>query len=581
MRRGCSSRVAQDASEPTLEERWFYGVFSRSNPHEWIWSRDPVEPVWYWRSTGATVGKDERWCRPLSIWDVRRGLEGSRRVGCSFGSRTEYLMVDLDYKGMPSPYHPKAGNGEFLRLRRVLAHVGLMGLVLVRSGISGGLHLYLPLDRQLPSYWLARAVTYALTDAGFEITPGRLEIFPNLKPFVPSGKGFSRYAAHALPLQAGSVLFDQVMRESTRDLQTFRMRWESAAGEQNYERLTEAIDQAQNRHRAEKAAKRPPRRRIPQSILDRLAEGWTAGGQTNLLLGLAARVGSCGQGLSAPEALAEWMMQWARSAPGFSQWCGHRDQLRQRCNEWARSALRHEQAFVAMDAREDSIEDGPTYRQRQQATSRARIEAAVAYLQQAGGWPSGATARLRALLAVARGSVATYYKHKDLWHPVREAEKQSESTVTGSPNEGGGERAGFGFEAQQLSLPILIPLANPLPRVPRLARRRAGVGLQLELSLWTQGEQTEIPDRWDWICALAHAEGVFTTDPEDDEGDGGTVEDWDAPLVVSPPVSRSRSRSGSRHRSAKRATMVQLSLQDLYGSHENQMSQPIATASAV
>jgi hypothetical protein len=108
--------------------------------------------------------------------------------GCRFGRLTWFAVVDLDAGGR---YH---SHEQIKRLQKVLAGFGLGGSVIFQSSESGGYHLYIPFRSPVDSNALSFVLDVLLTDAGFKIERGHLEIFPNVKE---GSKGFGL----RLPLQ--------------------------------------------------------------------------------------------------------------------------------------------------------------------------------------------------------------------------------------------------------------------------------------------------------------------------------------------------------------------------------------------
>ena len=95
-------------------------------------------------------------------------------IGLRFGKFTRYAMLDIDAE---SPYHPDNDPSALPLIREALETIGVYRTILIRSSDSGGLHLYIPFDDELPSYGTAQAIKWCLSDHGFNLAPGALESF--------------------------------------------------------------------------------------------------------------------------------------------------------------------------------------------------------------------------------------------------------------------------------------------------------------------------------------------------------------------------------------------------------------------
>lgn len=148
--------------------------------------------------------------------------EGAYVYGVRFGKQTDYLMLDID---LGSLYHPHRDRLAISRLLAALEPLGLVETVAVTSSYSGGIHLYLPFQKAQETWAIAQVVSTLLAHAGFKLKPGQLELFPNPKPYSEAP---SLYAAHRLPLQAGSYLLNQDFQPIYGAQTTFVQRWQFA-----------------------------------------------------------------------------------------------------------------------------------------------------------------------------------------------------------------------------------------------------------------------------------------------------------------------------------------------------------------
>ena len=115
-------------------------------------------------------------------------------LGKRFGKLTNYLMVDVDVN---SPFHPR--NGGLKPILDAMEAIGLCRYLIVRSSLSGGLHIYFPLAEPVSSLGLASTAHAALTARGVKIVSGQCELFPNRK-------GIQRRTPRPSPTPSGRLL---------------------------------------------------------------------------------------------------------------------------------------------------------------------------------------------------------------------------------------------------------------------------------------------------------------------------------------------------------------------------------------
>jgi hypothetical protein len=334
-----------------------------------------------------------------------------------------------------------------------LEPMGLVRTVICTSSSSGGLHLYLPFAEAIPSWKVAMATTSVLENAGFAVTPGQIEVFPNAKAFAASPTLFN---GHRLPLQQGSYLLNRDLEPRFSDRQLFSQQWRQAAtANLCTEASVDTVIRQAKRHQYRVSTKA---QKFLNDLNAEIEVGWTDTGQTNHLLGrIAMRSYIFGHILYAPEplegeALIADIVRIAQGLPGFSDWCQHRDELNKKAKEWARSVENSHYYPYGGKAFEASTETThthePTWNERQSREARERIRTAVAEMLNEGVWPTSATARFRALKGHKIGS-DTLYHHKDLWHPDHLEDSPPEPTPPDA-----GESPSFG--ARDSFLPNLF-----------------------------------------------------------------------------------------------------------------------------
>jgi hypothetical protein len=111
--------------------------------------------------------------------------------GARSGTQTRFANLDIDTGSL---YHNELS---LLRLRQVLASVGLKKTKLYRSSESGGWHLYCFFSSWVDSAQVQQSLSAWLTNQSFLLGLGQLEVFP--QPVTPKSLGHGL----RLPLQRG------------------------------------------------------------------------------------------------------------------------------------------------------------------------------------------------------------------------------------------------------------------------------------------------------------------------------------------------------------------------------------------
>ncbi|MBW4579629.1 MAG: hypothetical protein KME42_08665 [Tildeniella nuda ZEHNDER 1965/U140] len=348
--------------------------------------------------------------------------EGAYLYGVRFGKQTHYLMLDIDHGSL---YHPHRDRFAIPRLLAALEPLGLVETVAVTSSYRGGLHLYLPFQTAQETWAIAQTVATLLANAGFKLKPGQLELFPNPKPFSEAP---SLYAAHRLPLQAGSYLLNSDWQPIYGEQTTFVQRWQFAQQRNTIDpRTLKRVLQQAKRQRYKLSGKAE---KFLHDLTTEVLTGWTDAGQTNYLLGRIAMreyiFGHVQRG-SEPltgEALVDAICEVARALPGFETYCSHQADLEQRAILYARSiqtsryypfGSKH-RAKTAPTPEAVSAPTPPNQNQQKSQAARDRICQAVTDLLTKHALPTAVTARKQAIRAYGIGN-PTLDKYKALWHP--------------------------------------------------------------------------------------------------------------------------------------------------------------------
>lgn len=277
-------------------------------------------------------------------------------IGVRFGQYTKHALVDLDRW---SSIHPYTSEEAYRRVKWALEDIGLIEDVTVRSSESEGLHLCYFFKEKVPTFKLACAMRWALEEAGFEIKPGQLELFPNTKQFKKHQKGkrreFSYYNGHRLPLQKGSYLLDKDFVPYSNKVEHFLHAAETSAQNNDVELLTSTFEDAEKwfkqkyRTYSKKGQGSDYQDWLNNSVRY-ISEGWSDNHQTNDLLLTIANVGVKAHGLEGEE-LAQFIQDTATAAPGYYPHCRHRHEIRKRCQDVARSAEKYWSAYPSRPRR--------------------------------------------------------------------------------------------------------------------------------------------------------------------------------------------------------------------------------------
>jgi hypothetical protein len=357
--------------------------------------------------------------------------QGGYLYGVRFGSQTQYCLLDID---RTSRFHPANDPQAVARITALLEPLGLVSPLLCTSSYSGGLHLYFPFQQPQSSWELAIAVATLLENAGFNLNPGQLELFPNPKPYIVEGNP-SLFNAHRLPMQIGSYLLDADLQQvyGGQDVFVERWNWAIARNDLNTTTLKRIIRQAKRkRYRISGKADK-----FINDLNAEIETGWTDHGQTNHILGRITMREYIfhhvihGSDPLKGDALVKEIVEVAEALPGYREWCNHQQEIEQRSEEWAR-CIENSHYFYYGDTKgkyrgkdqgvsaelEPAVNGLPSHKQQQSLAARERIRGAIASLLESNTLPSNATARYQVLTQTYGIGGGTLYRHKDLWHPL-------------------------------------------------------------------------------------------------------------------------------------------------------------------
>jgi hypothetical protein len=421
---------AHSSPKASSKHSRYFNAYCGLFPYRWEWISasipDPGNPKPQTSKQKARV-EWQTHVHPLPDEAIHKALSGRTLIGVSFASTTNYLLADLDRWSI---YHPHCNIIEFHRLLACLEEVGLVRPLIVRSSDSEGLHIYYPLPALVSSYYLSKTAQHALESAGFKLSSGQLELFPNAKRYDPDGK--TSFRAHRLPLLKGScLLHPETLEPYSNALPDFLCAWNLCSENQDSDQLITSIAETKERERANHRSRyqrgRSSQGKEGSNLYDLSHLRWSGAGQTNDLLGYATWHGYAFQGLRTEEALSSWVAQWARNAPGYEEFCDHKYEIERRCRDWARSIL--SRSYKPSRRREgmssESESDPPKppkplgmNNKERIESARSRIQRAMSELMESGSLPIGVEARLFTLQKLVGGSHGTYYRNRELWHPV-------------------------------------------------------------------------------------------------------------------------------------------------------------------
>jgi hypothetical protein len=367
--------------------------------------------------------------RPRILW--QRWQDPDTLIGVRFESQTRYGLLDID---AGSPY---CNAGSIAVIRAALETLGITRTLLLRSSHSNGLHLYLPLPEPVKTFDLAVALEACLTAQDFPIANGKLEIFPNPKPY--GVEKIIHYNGHRLPLQpgTGSYLLDDDLNPIGDQLDRFFWLWDGAASHQDMDELRHALKIGRDNRR-----KKPKRSPYPSSstvavwqhdLETEINDGWSGPGQTNHLLKSVACHGRVFLGLAGDD-LFNHSLETAIHLPGYQQYCHHQQDIHHRVKVWCKSVEGYYWP-LGNDPKRDTTPDQPpkpSVNQQRAEDARQRIESAIAQLRQLSTLPLTIRDIAQQIAAIAHCSLQTVYKHLTLWHPDHTPTPEKEH-VTAQP----------------------------------------------------------------------------------------------------------------------------------------------------
>ena len=439
---------------------------------------------------------------PLVLGSLESCYRRNHIIGKRFGKLTNYLMLDID---TGSPFHPN--NGGIQPILAAMEALGLCRFLLIRSSVSGGLHVYFPLAEPVSAWGLACAAHAALTAAGITVAAGICELFPNKKSFNAEFNG------HRLPLQAGSFLLDNDFSPITDSTTAFFYCWQTAAAYQDDETLQLALSGQLSASPVSEDALTasialgtddlpaappvsPPRalrkpRTVDGHVIPPIA--WTGYGQSNDIMRELVNYGDRYVGLKTIDDLAAWVKAVAPQLLGYQEFASPRSKRDIERGTWPQRWSKSH-----FDGRWYYNISGPDHNAKVAKDAKARIFAALERVCVEIG--IGATALHKTISSVAKSCFnlgvnwRTFKKHEA---EVREHIKRA--GVVGL-SRGGVED--INFSSSELPIAEVIgPERGPKICPPQLVTHRCAVGIYSKaLALLHRGQiatqaESEIEDQ--------------------------------------------------------------------------------------
>lgn len=319
--------------KPITEEsarflRDYFGVYK----HKPIRAKYGLRPNW---ETTIKIAPDEL----VQAWRDENELVGVRP-----GKETNQLVLDIDPGSVHHP-HLLAGKEDWKaieEIRDVLLRLGIESK-LFYSSERGGIHIRAFLPKMVNSLKLGAAVEYALTDAGYELKNGQLELSPRIKEYSQEGEAIRLYQAFRVPMQRGGAYIgmghdveeredglDQLVEIIQTNIEEQDMTILEAAMEAAYERLYEA-----NGERFSRVFVRGGAAKFKESMELRMLRGFDDKGQTNELMKEVLKYGYIFMHLTGQE-LVNWLVETMETMRGYGEYCGHRHEMYRKAEAWQR-----------------------------------------------------------------------------------------------------------------------------------------------------------------------------------------------------------------------------------------------------
>jgi hypothetical protein len=400
---------------------------------------------------------------PLSPGEfVRLHQDPEKIIGVRFSSQTQYLMSDID-RG--SSIHPFRDLLRFHQFLNKMAEVGLTDPIIGHSSDSEGIHVYWVFDRLLPTFNLAAAAKQFLTESGFTVAKGELEIFPNPKSFAPSGEKPTMYNGHRLPCQpnSGWVLLDRdgdtlYSEDCSYQAQVEDFINRAQTSEQDIALLDRQIEKYSQRYRDSRKKTygssgnsnySATAAAWKQDLEESIEVGWTGQSQTNDLLFLILEYVVVFEGVEGRQQQIDRIKEIAVNCPGYQQYCGHQRNIDSRIRDIVKGHKYYAYGTAQHQRQEESARVRPKSQVRQTEVKNRLIASVEAVRTELGKLPdrigdlvNEIQAKSQALFGKKFGNnTLNSHQYKVLWHPNFLGESEPEMTENRQQSEMQSEQA--------------------------------------------------------------------------------------------------------------------------------------------
>lgn len=344
---------------------------------------------------------------PYQLWEKHQ--DPNYFVGVRHGNSTSHAALDIDKN---SPYHPNQDETAIPRIKAVLESIGLVRFLKVRSSNSGGLHIYIPLSEKVNTFKLACAIATTLLKAGFVIGKGKLEIFPNTKPYSPNPLEPTYYNGLRLPLQQGSYILDDNFNPISNDIKLWVSMWKTAAAGQDMKLLKRSLKNAKKPKENTRNNIKGNAAKYQQDLLSMLNNGWELDSTQNMLFTISL-IHYVFEGITDRDELATAIASTAKTTKGFYEYSQHTHEIGKCSRNWAKWIINNPKYYPY-----DSGKAIATAKTKEPKTSRLDEvkQALIDLLAEIGDRYFETTRSLAAYLEKQlKTSRTTLYKFQELW----------------------------------------------------------------------------------------------------------------------------------------------------------------------